>query len=77
MDNLYEKLYRENQQLKESEYKREMYLRKWKKAFGYDTSVSFDKVLEDLLELSHNKDCAVTVDKQPTPKPSNDGFAQS
>ena len=27
------------------------------------------------LETTHNKDCAVTVDKQPTPKPSKDGFA--
>ena len=68
MDNLYEKLYRENQQLKESEYKREMYLRKWKKAFGYDTSISFDKVLEDLLELSHNSKCTVPQSEIASPK---------
>jgi len=32
---------------------------------------------KDYAELSDNKDCAVTVDEQPSPKSSGDDFAQS
>ena len=46
--------------------------------------ISFDKdklefYLEELEEklTTHNKDCAVTQSKIASPKPSNDGFAQS
>jgi len=39
--------------------------------------INVDNLIEYLLERYDNKDCAVTVDKQPSPKPSDDGFAQS
>jgi hypothetical protein len=33
--------------------------------------------LEEKFNTTHNKDCAVTQDKPASPKPSDDGFAQS
>jgi hypothetical protein len=49
---------------------------------GESISLNKDKLefyLEELEEklTSHNKDCAVTVDKQPSPKSADADFAQS
>ena len=41
----------------------------------------FKDIREDIkminIDTTHNKDCAVMVAEQPSPKPSDDGFAQS
>ncbi len=52
---LYEKLYKENQELINTNFLHERYIEEWKKRFGYDNNVSFDKLLEDMYELKYGK----------------------
>ena len=51
---LYEKLYAENKELKDSAYKTKQYFSEWKKKFGYIDAISFDVVLELLLKIKNS-----------------------
>ncbi len=52
---LYEKLYKENEELKDSQQRRNHYICEWKKRFGYSQQASFDRLLEDLYSEKYGK----------------------
>ena len=52
---LYEKLYKENEELKDTAQKRERYIEMWKELFGYNKQDSFDTVLGNLYEEKYGK----------------------
>ena len=54
-------------------------IEKYKYKNNYHLTFSLEEVntILEMLETTHNKDCAVPQSEIASPKPSNDGFAQS